>query len=220
MAVNYSEDGDGSVAEAKRRLEAILADKVMRFNPYAVGDEELVACAGRGYWRPFPALTQMFIFHFLDIRVVRTRHIFDAIFFRVGDFAEECYFPLGRLITPRAHHYTKKPERPQINGKNITRSNIFRIQNRSFFVSHAVIGCRINAPDAPAYKMIRLKGNVSRQAETIREQMCLSKAAMLEEVLQYPSSHCYLGPGCAGFDYATPIRAALQSIARYPTARR
>ncbi len=71
--------------EAKARLEAILADKVMRFNPYRVGDEELLACAERGRWCPFPALTQMVIFHFLDIRQVVTRHKFDALFFRIGN---------------------------------------------------------------------------------------------------------------------------------------
>lgn len=76
---------DGSVDEARERLEAILADKVLRFNPYRVSDEELVACAERGRWRPFPALTQMVVFHFLDIRAVKTHHVFDAIFYRIGD---------------------------------------------------------------------------------------------------------------------------------------
>lgn len=76
---------DGSVDEARERLEAILADKVLRFNPYRVGNEELVACAERGRWRPFPALTQMVVFHFLDIRTVKTHHVFDAIFYRIGD---------------------------------------------------------------------------------------------------------------------------------------
>lgn len=211
--------GEGMVEEARRRLEAILADKVLRFNPYGVGDEALVACAERGRWRPFPALTQMVVFHFLDIREVMTHHRFDAIFFRVGDSADEHYFPLGNLINPIYHHAHKKPVRTQINGKNITRSNIVRLQNRSFFVSHAISGSRFY-PDKLAYQMARLKGSVSKQADIIRQQMCLSKVAMLEEVLNYPQSSCYLGPVSTGFDYATPIRAALQSIAQYPSARR
>lgn len=207
---------DETVEEAQQRLEAILADKVLRFNPYRVSDEELVACAERARWRPFPALTQMAIFHFLDIRTLRTNHEFDAIFFRIGNSAEEHYFPLGNLIYSIAHHATKFPERTQINGKNITRSNIAKIQNRSFFVSHAVPGSRFLTVTMLAYKMYRLKGSIAERAETIRQQMCQSKVLMLEEILNHPTSPCYLGNGALSFDYATPIRAAIQSITKYP----
>lgn len=193
-----------------------MADKVLRFNPYRVGDEELVACAERGRWQPFPALTQIVIFHFLDIRPVRTHHDFEAIFYRIGDSADEHYFPLGDLIYAIAHHSSKMPERVQINGKNITRSTIARIQNRSFFVSHAIPGSRHLTPTMLAYKMFRLKGSVAEQADMIRQQMCRSKVAMLQEVMSYPDSPCYLGNGSASVDYATPIRAALQTITQYP----
>lgn len=125
-----------------------LVDKVLRFNPYRVGHEELVACTGRGRWQPFPALTQMVIFHFLDIRPVRTHHDFDAIFYRIGD---------------------------------------------SF----------------------RLKGSVTEQADMIRQQMCRSKVAMLQDVMSYPTSLCYPGNGSASVDYATSIRTALQTIDQY-----
>lgn len=198
------------------RLEAILADKVLRFNPYRVDDDALVACAERGRWRPFPALTQMVVFHFLDIRQVKTQYDFDAIFYRVGDSADEHYFPLGTLIYAIAHHTSKKQERVQINGKNITRSTVANLQNRSFFVSHAIPGCRYLAPTMLAYKMCRLRGNVAAQADIIRQQMCRSKVAMLEEVLKYPARPCYLGYRGAEVDYTSPIRAAIQSIARYP----
>lgn len=206
---------DGSVDEARERLETILADKVLRFNPYRVGDEELVGCAERGRWRPFPALTQMVVFHFLDIRAVKTHHVFDAIFYRIGDSTEEHYLPLGNLIYSIAHHTTKLPVRIQINGKNITRSNVTRIQNRSFFVSHAIIGMRSLTTTALAYKMFRLKGSVAEMADMIRQQMCHSKVAMLEEVLNYPASPCYLGQGSSKFGYATPIHTAIRTISSY-----
>lgn len=208
----------GSAEKAQARLEAILADKVLRFNPYLVDDEALLACAERGRWRQFPALTQMVIFHFLDIRPVRTHHDFDAIFYRIGNSAQEFYFPLGDLIYSIAHHTSKMPERTQTDGRNITRSSVAGLQNRSFFVSHAIPGCRTFAPTMLAYKMFRLKGSAAEQADMIRRQMCRSKVAMLEEVLNHPASPFYLGYSDPYLDFITPIRAALRTVAQYPDA--
>lgn len=204
-----------TLEEAKQRLEAILSDKVMRFNPYKVGDSELLACARRGYWRPFPALTQMVIFHFLDIRTVVTHHEFEAIFYRVGDYPQEHYFPLGAFKYTIAHHMRKSPIRSQMNGKNITCSNIERLRNRSFFVSHAITGTRY-LTRMLAYQMHRLPESVAEQANIIRTQMCRAKIEMLEEVLAYPKSPVYLGYDGPDLDYVTPIRAALATFAQYP----
>lgn len=70
----YGHDREGdelnySPEVAWHRLYEILNDKVMIFNPYLVGDEKLVECAMRGYWRDFPALTQMLVFTFVDLWV-------------------------------------------------------------------------------------------------------------------------------------------------------
>ena len=205
-------------AEARERLGAILNDKVMLFNPYTVGDEALVACAERGRWRQFPALTQMVVFHFLDIRTVVNKGSFYALFYRVGDSEEEYYFPLGRLIYSISHHATKKPERIHLNGRNIVRSNVERLQGRNVFVSHSVTGTSGMSKILPAFKMWRLDGNLAQQAALIRQSMWQSKIMMLEDVLRYASSPCYLGHGCNAFDYATPIHSALHFISHYPDA--
>ncbi len=205
-----------SLEEAKQRLEAILSDKVMRFNPFRVGDAELLACAERARWRPFPALTQMVIFHFSNIRTVVTHHEFEAIFFRVGNSKSEQYFPLGDFIHTIAHHTHKMQIRTQIDGKNITRSNIANLQNRSFFVSHAVVGTRYLQQYMFAYRMHRLRGDTAEQANTIRNQMCRAKIAMLEELMTYPASLIYLGYNGSDLDYTTPIRTALATFAQYP----
>lgn len=122
------------------------------------------------------------------------------------------------MIYSIAHHSHKLPVRIQVNGKNITRSTVARIQNRSFFVSHAIIGMRSLTTTALAYKMFRLKGSVAEMAAMIRQQMCHSKIALLEEVLKYPASPYYLGQGSSYFDYATPIRTAIRTISSYPEA--
>lgn len=205
-----------SLEEARQRLEAVLSDKVMRFNPYKIGDKELLACAERGRWRPFPALTQMVIFHFLDIRRVVSNHQFDAIFFRVGDSKDEYYFPLGNFIYTIAHHTTKRQIRTLFDDKHITRSNISRLQNRPVFVSHGIVGSRFILKNMFAYRMYRLDGNPAEQAKIIRAQMCRAKIAMLEELLTYPDSPIYLGYRGSDLDYATPIRAALAAVAQYP----
>lgn len=209
----------GSPEEAELRLKAILTDKVLWFNPYSVSDKELIACAERGYWRQFPALTQMVIFHFLDIREVRRHHKFDAIFYRVGASPEEHYFPLGELFNSIPHQTHKKPERTQMNGKYITGSNVDRLQHRSFFVSHAIMGWRPSGGIKVAYKMHRLKGNMAAQAEVIRQEIVRSKIIMLEEVLAYPESCIYLGYNGNEFDYATPLRNAIAAVSQFPNVK-
>ncbi len=202
--------------EAKRRLSAILNDKVLRFNPYRVNDEELLACAERGRWRSFPALTQMVILHFLDIREVPAQNRFEALFFRLGDSDDEHFFPLGVLLRAIAHHALKTPVKSQVNDKNIVRSNIERLQHKSFFVSHIISDYPQITRQKLAYKMYRLKGSVAEQANTIRLQMVRSKITMLEEVLNYPGSPLYLGYNGKEFDYVTPIRNAIATIFNYP----
>ncbi len=205
---------------AAQRLEAILTDKVLRFNPYTVSDEDLLACAGRGWWRPFPALTQMVIFHFLDIREVPTsaRNKFEAIFYRVGDSPREYYIPLNHFTNTVSHHTCKQPHRSQLNGRNITPSTIPKMVNRTCFVSHAIVGHGTIGKLRLAYRMQQLKGPVSVQSNAIREQMICSKIAMLEEVLNYPQSPVYLGYKGPEFDHATLIQAAIATINSYPTA--
>ncbi len=72
---------------AMERLTLILSDKLLRFNPYRVGDEALLECATRGHWLAWPSITQMWIIHFQDIKSVREEKTYDALFFKIGNFS-------------------------------------------------------------------------------------------------------------------------------------
>lgn len=218
MIGNVDESLMGRPDVAAQRLEAILTDKVLRFNPYSVSDEELLACAGRGWWRPFPALTQMVIFHFLDIRDVPTRgkHTFEAIFYRMGDSEREYCIPLSYFTHTVSHHSSKHPHRSQMNGRNISPSVVPKMVNRTYFVSHAIVGHGKVGQLKLAYRMQQLRGSVSAQADAIRQQMMRSKTAMLEEVLNYPESPVYLGYKGPEFDHAPLIQAAMATFSTYP----
>lgn len=184
-------------AKAVKRLNEILQDKMLWFNPYWVDDEELVACAQRGYWRQFPAITQMVIFHFLDIRRVRWHMAnYDVIFYRVGNLDTEYHLPLKYFAWTLTHHTANINLRSLMNGTKISSSVVNRLTNRSFFISHAIPVEIFFQPIKFAYNMRRLRGSIPQQAETIRKEMQASKILMLEEVLQYPTSPCYIGP-CA-----------------------
>ena len=96
-----------TLSEAHERLNAILSDKVMRFNPYLVDDEALLECAERGHWLDFPSLTQMVVFHFHKIREVKSRFTYDTIDFNIGQKKETLSLPLGQITRPMAHHYSR-----------------------------------------------------------------------------------------------------------------
>ncbi len=134
---------DSSPENAWERLRAILSDKVLCFNPYLVDDKALIECAMRGYWRPLPALTQMLIFNFQNIRKVKAPHHreFDAIFYRVGSAPEEYYFPIRAFIMGTSYRPTRHTELQMIGKQRITNHTLVEnMQHKSYFVSHGLKG--------------------------------------------------------------------------------
>lgn len=216
MAISFTDD------EARCRLDAILHDRLLRFNPYRVSDKELLDCAERGRWSPFPSITQMMVFHFHDIRSVRrTRcgeYDYDAIFFHIGNSCEEYHFSLMSLTRPMTNTITRKPEWTLVNGRHLVASNIRRLVGRSAFVSHGIKCERMGGSYRQAYRMHLLLGPESRRADIVRRAMCDAKLAMLQEVLLYPYHPDYLGKEVVSFDYVTPIRQAIENIRNYPSA--
>lgn len=220
---NYGPDRwqlDHSPENAWRRLEAILNDKVMRFNPYLVDDDALLECAMRGQWRGFPALTQMVVFNFLDIRRVQGHpRTYDAIFFRVGNSAEEHSFPVGKFISGTTYKATRHTVRQMAGKQRITnRALVEGLPGKSYFVSHALKGlCWRGSDFGLAYRMHRLWGTPANKAKIIREAMIASKITMLEEVLEHPYNLDYLACPRRLIDYATIVRAAIDKVRLYPT---
>lgn len=203
---------------ARERLELILSDKLMRFNPYRVTDDALVECTGRGYWRPWPSITQMVIFHFQDLKLVCTDKTYYGLFFKVGNSAEDFHFGFHTYAHAMAHIVSKNPIWMTLNGKHVTPSTIERLINRDVFVSHAINCNRGIGKIRPSYRMHLLYGSVSRQAKIIRQAIVQSKLSMLEEVLQFPSHPDYLAYSGKSFDYRTPVLSAINSIRHYPKA--
>ena len=199
--------------DALTRLRAILEDRVIRFNPYMVDDVALVECAERGYWRGIPALTQMVVFHFHEIREVKWRTTYDAAFFHIGDRVEdERFLSVKSLVSSNAHHTTKAQIRTTLNNRYIVRSNVKSLRQKSVFVSNALYAVSSYDRYIPKYRMYTLRGDIHSRAATIRAAMIEAKLSMLEDLLKYPTSDLYLGPIPPDLDYRTPICNAIESI--------
>lgn len=205
--------------EAAKRLDAILSDRLLWFNPYRVADRVLLDCAERGRWSPFPALTQMMVFHFKEIREIPAQRGYSSyrgIVFNIGCHNGETHVNVNSLIYPMTHIVTRQPVWTLINDRHLVRSNVECLVGKNMFISHAVNCCRINGMTRQAYRMYRLFGNEARRATTIRKSMCAAKIIMLNEVLHSPTHPDYLGNPCNSFDYAGPIRHAIAAISRFP----
>lgn len=206
-----------SKEEVRNRLDAILSDRVMRFNPYSVDDATLIACAERAVWLPWPALTQMVVFHFHDIRRVEwEHHTYDAIFFHIGNDSQELQLPVSSLtgrITytamPREIHVT-------VNDRALTNKKMVeKMTGNDYFVSHALLARIGLLKHRQAYRMYRLRGTESQKAQTIRLKMIESKITMLQEILAHPYAVQYLCCSRNFIDYTTTIEAAIATIRRF-----
>lgn len=203
--------------EVWARLQAILSDKVLRFNPYLTDDGTLLACAERARWLPFPSLTQMTVFHFHHIRKVEWEYPYEAISYSIGNDVRELLMPLSSLTDKVTYTASRRQIHVTINGRPLTNSNMVEhIQGRDYFVSHALMAHKRDGRMAPAYRMFRLKGDQSQKASTIRTKMIESKVSMLNEILAYPHSPDYLQCSRDFIEYAAPISAAIAAILGFP----
>ena len=195
----------------------MLSDKVLSFNPYSVDDATLLKCVGRGIWKQFPALTQMLLFHFNDIRSIGHGCPYDAIFFHVGDDTSERHFPVRCLTEKITYAATLRQVHVEVNGHAVTNERMVeKMQGKDYFVSHALPADATLRGQTPAYRMFRLKGTSRQCADIIRRQMVESKIRMLEEVLSHPYCREYLQCSRDFIDYATPILEAIDIIRRFP----
>ena len=206
--------------EARKRLDAILSDRLLWFNPYRVSDRELLDCAERGRWRPFPSVTQMIVYHFHEIRMTESRETgipYEGLSFHIGDSETESYFGVGSLLRTLTHRATRKPVWTLVNGRHLVPSNIHRLEGSDLFVGHAIYCDCPSDGIRQAYRMHRLYGSESKRAATIRESMCVAKLEMLGEILRHAVLPEYLGNTCRTFDHATPLLNAMASIRRFAT---
>lgn len=201
---------------AKERLERILSDKLLRFNPYSVDDTTLLGCANRGTWLPWPSITQMVIFHFHEIRYIPKGITYEGLFFNIGNSSELYHYGTGTFSQPMLHLASRQHVWMLLNGKHLTPSLLKRLERKKVFVSHALRCRTIYGKSYPSYRMNILSGSTHRQASTIRKVMIQSKITMLEEVLNHPSHPEYLAYSGHTFDYRSPILSAISNIRQYP----
>lgn len=205
-----------SANEVERRLWSMLSDRLLRFNPYSVDDETLLACAERGRWLPYPALTQMVVFHFHDIRRVGGQYPYDAMFFNVGDDPCETHVSVSALIGNYTYIATLRQVRSTVDGRRLTNMKMAeRLQGKACFVSHA-LPTRKPGGRGQAYRMFTLKGDSGACAAMIRSRMIEAKIIMLGEVLAYPYCKQYLQCSRGFIDYSTPINSAINTIRHFP----
>lgn len=202
-----------------QRLHDILNEKVLRFNPYTVSDEVLLACVERARWQPWPALTQMVVFHCHDVREIKWKCRYDALFLHVGNDTQEIHISMNSLIERYSYIATLKQMHSTIGGKPITNEKIVaKMAGKDYFVSHSY-PCELpNMRQLPAYRMYRLKGSPAQRAALIREKMVESKIEMLYEILVHPYCKQYLHCARNFINYEPYIRRAISVIARYPHA--
>ena len=204
--------------EAMRRLGAILNDKLLKFNPYSVSDQALLDCAERGYWLPFPAITQMMVFHFHDIQRVSTtngRSLYDGLFYHIGNTETKCHFGSFTLTHAMTHRATRGQTWTLIDGKHLVPSKLRSLQGKSVFVSHTICCDNQWGGVRQAYRMHTLRGTTEKRARTIRKSMCAAKIEMLQEMLRYPFLSEFLGNSCQNIDIANPIQRVINAIRNF-----
>lgn len=208
-----------STDEVWSRLHAILSDRVLRFNPYTVEDETLLACAERGRWQPLPSITQMVVFHFHDIKKVEWKYPYEAISCHIGNDKQELQIPLSSLTEQVTYTATRRLIHVTVDGKPLTNRNMVeKMQGKDYFVSHALMAQKAGAGQVPAYRMSKLKGNQEQRADTIRISMVMSKIAMLKEIMANPHCPDYLQCSKNFIDYTTPIQEAISIIRSFSSA--
>lgn len=168
--------------EVWNRLTEILSDKTLRFNPYNVTDSDLLACAERGRWKDFPSLTQMVVFHFHQLEKIKWKRTYDAIVCHIGDDSNELHIPVSTLTRDYTYLPTRRSVHSTLNNRPITNFGMVeKMQNRDFFVSHALYTRRIDDKVVPAYRLYRLKGSPESRADTIRKRMVEAKIGIFRK---------------------------------------
>ncbi|MCM1153595.1 MAG: hypothetical protein NC328_08085 [Muribaculum sp.] len=200
-----------------QRLHDILTDKVLIFNPYRVPDGILLDCMERARWRPFPAITQMVVFHFHQIVTHKLKYSYDAISFSIGNDPTELSIPVNVLSSWLTDVSSLTQVHVTINGHPITNAKtVEKMQGKDFFVSHAIMAQTPNGKRRPAYRMVRLSGNKHQKAYIVRTAMIQSKISMLRQIISHPYSPEFLKCSRAFIDYTSPIINAINIIKNYP----
>lgn len=201
---------------SRKRLDAIMSRKRLKFNPYTVSDEKLLEMVYSIGWGNLFDITEMVIVNFTRLRKVNDYRKFDGIYMTIGTTSEEIFISSGALKNPITAYDTIKPERSWIGKSPIRNINdIEKLVGKRYFVSRIVRGYDIRGNGASAYKMNRLVGKTGKDAATIRQAMINAKIEMLKRILANPHSPGFLDCDKGLFDYESRINQAINLISHY-----
>ena len=199
------------------RLDRIMRRQRLKFNPYTVSNKRLLEIVHSGEWGGEWDIVDIVAVHFPQLHESNDYRIHDGIMMTVGKSPEEIFIPFSALQIPMTADDTIKQERSWIGKKPIRNiEDIEKMVGKTYFVSRRIRGTNIRGTSRSAYRMVRLTGNVSKDAMKIREAIIAAKIEMLERVLSNPECRHYLSCSSGFFDYGTRIRQAIRLIKRFP----
>ena len=114
MSYTWTETDPDSYRE---KLWKFLNDRLLRFNPYTVSDEELLAGVAKLRWRGPFSLTQMVIMNFLDIQRSEDGNFMnDKVFYTLGDSDDVITEYMTAFTSKRIANDQLREIRSTING--------------------------------------------------------------------------------------------------------
>lgn len=199
------------------RLNAFLSSRRLIFNPYSVSDRNLLRIVHRSGWGGEFDIVQAVVMTFTRLRPVTGVREFDGIFFRLGEDPTESFIYSSAFTYAPTAFDSLRQERSMVNNRRITNADhVAALVGKRYFISR-IIHCRNGRGyHTPAYKMIRLKGNIGKDAQAIRRSMCEAKIEMLQRILDHPECDRHLNCSRDFFDYRTPILRTIDMISHYP----
>lgn len=204
-------------ASYRERLRQILGDALLRFNPYAISDEKLMAGLEKMRWRNAMSLTQAVILTFVGISTEGEGIMAkEWVTYRVGDSEEEVSESMASLTGRSTACDSLRQVRHTIGGYPVRYGRqIKALIGKRVFVSRNIITSK-GRGYGKAMSMHRLKGVLEEDAAIVREAMIAAKQEMLTRLLEYPACSFYLdGTPSAPVDITTPIRRLLDEISQF-----
>lgn len=205
------------LAYSQWRLNSIMSQKRLIFNPYCVSDQRLMEIVRTTGWGCLMDITELTSVHFTRLRAVNDYRRHDGIYMLVANDPTEIFIPFGTLKNPITANDTIQPERTWVGKRPIRNvDDIERLVGKTYFVSRIIRGCNIRGFGAAAYRMHRLTGKTDKDASVVRKAIIEAKIEMLERMLKNPQSPDFLSCSKGLFDYESRIRKAIQVISHFP----
>lgn len=213
----YHEREAGSYCD---RLNRFLSDPYLRFNPYRLDDEALVAAAMRQKWGDEFSLTKMLVIEFLEVAEIPGGGVpREIVRYRIGNYSDVIEERMAEFTCRSPARDSMRQIRHTINGRSVTQSDqIHALAGKKVFVSRAV-GTRTPwGTYSRVLSMHRLNGHDNiRDAAIIRKTMMDAKFEMLDRLEKYHYADVYLdGMPSPSVDISPVIAAVRNRLARYP----